>query len=66
VPALLRAELIRLDEETWLDVLTWSRPDGVDELMAKAEQLPLLGEMHSLIGDVLSVDMGELAHSTQP
>ena len=41
--ALLRAELIRLDEETWLDVLTWSRPDGVDELMAKAEQRPLLG-----------------------
>ena len=64
--ALLRAELIRLDEKTWLDVLTWSRPDGVDELMAQAPNLPIVGEMHSLIGEVLAVDTGELAHSTMP
>jgi hypothetical protein len=27
-PELLRAQLVRLDDTTWLDVLTWSRPDG--------------------------------------
>lgn len=63
--ALLRAELIRLDESTWLDVLTWSRPDGVDELMSKAADLPLVVKMHGLIGEVLAVETGELAHSTQ-
>lgn len=47
-------------------MLTWSRPDGVDELMAQAPNLPIVGEMHSLIGEVLAVDTGELAHSTTP
>lgn len=65
-PALLRAELVRLDERTWLDVLTWDAPGGADKLMAVATNLPLLGEMHALIGEVLAVDTGELAHSTVP
>ena len=37
-PALLRAELVRADGDTWLDVLTWSAPDGEEQLMASAEQ----------------------------
>ncbi len=63
-PMLVRAELIRLDEQTWLDILTWSEPGAADKLMAVAGDLPLLGEMHALIGEVLAVDTGELAHST--
>jgi hypothetical protein len=65
-PALLRAELVRLDEETWLDILTWSEPGGADQLMRHVAELPLLGEMHSLVDEILTVDTGELAHSTQP
>ena len=65
-PVLLRADLVRLDEETWLDILTWSEPNGAEQLMAVAAELPLLGEMHGLIGEVLTVDNGDLAHSTQP
>lgn len=53
-------------QPTWLDVLTWSRPDGVDEPTAKAPNLPIVAEMHSLIGEVLAVDTGEIAHSTMP
>jgi hypothetical protein len=34
--------------------------------MAVAGELPLLGEMHALIGEVLAVDTGDLAHSTAP
>jgi hypothetical protein len=64
-PALVRAELVRLDERTWLDVLVWSAVDGADQLMARAAELPLLGRMHGLIGEVLSVDLGQLAHSTE-
>ncbi|MFC8847431.1 MULTISPECIES: hypothetical protein [unclassified Micromonospora] len=63
-PVLVRAELVRLDEQTWLDILTWSEPGGAAKLMAVAGELPLLGEMHSLLGEVLSVDTGELAHTT--
>lgn len=63
-PVLVRADLVRLDERTWLDILTWSEPGGVDQLMAVAGQLPLVGEMHALIGEVLCVDTGELLHTT--
>jgi hypothetical protein len=63
-PALLRAELVRLDEQTWLDILTWDRPGGADALTAVAAGLPKLAEMHALIGEVIAVDTGELAHST--
>ena len=49
-----------------VDVLTWSRPDGVEELTAKAPNLPIVAKMHSLIGEVLAVDTGEIAHSRMP
>ena len=65
-PALLRAELVRLDEHTWLDILTWDGPGGAEKLMAQAGELPLLGEMHALVGEVLAIDTGELAHTTAP
>lgn len=63
-PVLRRAELVRLDERTWLDILVWGAPDGEEQLMACAEPLPTVGRMHSLIGAVHAVDRGELAHST--
>lgn len=64
-PVLVRAELVRLDAETWLDILTWTAPDGAEQLMADAEGLAALAEMHGLIGEVLSVDVGELLSSTE-
>ncbi|MEV0394473.1 hypothetical protein [Polymorphospora rubra] len=63
-PVPLRAELVKLDDGTWLDILTWSEPNGAEQLMEHAAELPLLGEMHSLIGQVMSVRAGEVAHST--
>jgi hypothetical protein len=65
-PELLRAELVRLDERTWLDVLTWSVPDGERRLMDAAGPLDALHEMHGLIGEVLSVEHGRVEHSTEP
>lgn len=63
-PVLVRADLVRLDERTWLDILTWSEPGGVDQLMAVAGDLPLVGQMHALFGEDLAVDTGELVHTT--
>jgi hypothetical protein len=48
-----------------LDILTWSEADGAAQLMQRAGELPLLGEMHSLVSEVVAMDIGELAHSTQ-
>ncbi|GAB3953681.1 hypothetical protein GCM10029976_094340 [Kribbella albertanoniae] len=63
--ALVRAELVRLDDDVWLDILIWSEPDGPEQLMKHAAELPLLAEMHSLVGEMLWAESGELAHSTQ-
>jgi hypothetical protein len=63
-PLLVRADLVRLDERTWLDILTWTEPGAADKLMAVAGELSLVGQMHALIDEVVAVDTGELAHST--
>lgn len=60
-PELLAAQLVRVDEETWLDILTWKAADSGDRLMARAAELPLLQEMHGLVEEVVAVDGGEVA-----
>jgi hypothetical protein len=64
VPELLRAELVRLDDEIWLDILTWSEPVDPERLGAAAQCTPAGAEMHGLIADELGHDQGELVHST--
>jgi hypothetical protein len=64
VPELLRAELVRLDDETWLDVLLWSGPVDPDRIEEAAQCTPTSAEMHALIADELAHDRGELVHST--
>lgn len=65
-PHLLDAELIRLNDETWLDILTWDRPNGEEALMAQAEHFSVLTEMHGLLVDVTGPDLGVIVHSTRP
>ena len=57
-PELLRAELIRVGDGTWLDVLTWSVADGEERLMAKADQFDALHRMHGYLGDAEQVGRG--------
>lgn len=45
-------------------MLTCSAPDGDQQLMARADGLAALGEMHGLVRDVVAVDKGELLTST--
>jgi hypothetical protein len=61
-PDLLSAQLIRLDEETWLDVLTWTSAEAPARLAAHADRLDLVAEMHGLVEEVLTVDAGRLVH----
>ena len=50
-PELLRADLVRLGDGTWLDVLTWSCADGEERLMGRAEEFDALHSMHELLED---------------
>jgi hypothetical protein len=62
-PELLRADLVRLGGGMWLDVLTWSVPDGEERLMARAEEFRELHAMHALLEDAEALGRGEVALS---
>lgn len=62
-PDLLRADLVRLGDGTWLDVLTWRVADGEERLMAKAGEFDALHTMHGLLEDAEQVGRGEVVTS---
>jgi len=62
-PELLRAQLVRLNDTTWLDVLTWSRPDGEQRLMERAAGFDAIARMHDLLADVEEPLRGEIVHT---
>ena len=64
VPELVRAELVRLDDDVWLDILTWSAPVDPGRIDAAAQCTPASAEMHGLIAGELAHDRGELVHTT--
>ena len=59
-PELRRAELVRVGDGTWLDVLRWSVPDGEERLMARAEEFQALHTMHELLEDAEPIGRGEV------
>ena len=60
-PELLRADLVNLGGGIWLDVLTWSVPDGEERLMARAEEFRELHAMHDLLEDAEPLGRGPVA-----
>ncbi len=64
VPELLQADLVRLDDDVWLDVLTWSAPVDDERIAQAAAAAPKSAEMHALITDVVGHDRGEIVHSS--
>jgi hypothetical protein len=63
VPELVGIELVRLDDETWLDIVRWSEPVDPQRLEAAA-CAPHAAEVHALMADELGHDRGELVHSS--
>jgi hypothetical protein len=63
-PELLEAQLVRLDDGTWLDVLIWSRPDGEQRLMKRAAEFDAITKMHDLLMDVEAPLRGEIIHTS--
>jgi hypothetical protein len=64
VPELLGAQLVRLDDGSWLDVLTWSRPDGEQRLMARAAGFDAITTLHDLLVEVEAPLRGEIIHTS--
>ena len=61
VPGLRRAELVRLDETRWVDVLVWASPQDADAA-AHAEDLAELRELHAIVGPPTAHERGTLEH----
>lgn len=59
-PELRSARLVDLGDGTWLDVLTWSAPDGEERLMSRAHEFDALVTMHELLEDADLVGRGEV------
>jgi hypothetical protein len=59
-PELLGADLVNLGDGTWLHVLRWSDADGVERLMARAEEFDLVHTMHGYLADAEEVGHGEV------
>jgi hypothetical protein len=59
-PDLLGADLVRLEDGTWLHVLRWSRADGEERLMAHADRFDAVEKMHALLEDAEQVGRGEI------
>jgi hypothetical protein len=59
-PALVGADLVRLEDGMWLDVLRWSVPDGEERLMAHAARFDAVSKMHALLEDAEQLGRGEV------
>jgi hypothetical protein len=63
VPELDGIELVRLDDETWLDIIRWSAPADPQRLEAAACS-PAAAEVHEIMTQELAHDRGELVRSS--
>ncbi len=60
-PDLLDAQLVRMDDGTWLDVVRWRSRESAEQATASFGEIPEARQMSALIEEVLSFDHGVLA-----
>lgn len=61
-PGLLRAELVRLDATTWLDLLVWKDAASAEAAAVHFGDIQELVEMHELVGSPTRHERGEVVH----
>jgi hypothetical protein len=64
VPGAAGSAAVRLEDTTWLDVLTWRGPDGEQRLMERAAEFDAVSTMHDLLVDVEEPLRGEILHTS--
>ncbi len=62
-PGLRRAELVRVDATTWVDVLVWDSPGDAAAAADQLAAIPALREMHALAGTPTAHVRGSLEHA---
>jgi hypothetical protein len=63
-PVLLGAQLVRVDEDTWLHVLSWSAGDGEEQLMQRAAEFDAVARLHDLLADADAGVRGEIVQTS--
>ena len=58
VPGLLDARLVRLEDGTWLDVVTWASKADSEAAVTAHEQVPEAAQMGTFISEVLGIHQG--------
>jgi hypothetical protein len=58
VPGLVDARLVRLEDGTWLDVVSWASQAGAEAALAAHEQVPEAAEMGTYISEILAIQQG--------
>ena len=64
IPELWQADLVRLDDDVWLDIRTWSSPVDPARLAHAEQRTTAIGEFESLITARLGHHSGERIHTT--
>jgi hypothetical protein len=64
VPELRQADLVRLDDDVWLDIRTWMKAVDPATVRRAAKRMPTYAEMQSLMSAQLGRDRGERVHTT--
>lgn len=61
LPGLRQARLVKLDDGTWLDMLSWESREAADAATARLGEIPAAGELHGYVEEVLAHHRGEAA-----
>ena len=57
-PGMLDAQLVHLDDGTWLDIVTWSSREAAERAAAQFGSIPEAVAMSRLVDEVLSFQHG--------
>jgi quinol monooxygenase YgiN len=62
----LDAQLIRLPDDVWLDIVWWRSPADFAASRTKGANLPGISAFFDAIGELISAEDGELADGSPP
>jgi quinol monooxygenase YgiN len=62
----LGAQLVRLPDDQWLDIVTWRSPQDFAASRAKGANLPGIKAFFDAIDELVSAEQGENADGGQP
>ena len=60
-PGMLNAQLVHLDDGTWLDIVTWESREAVERAAAEFPSIPEAAAMAGLLDEIISFWHGEAA-----